>query len=127
MCPTSEDLVGSGMPPLLAQELGNTHTTLTTTGTASTTAATILSKNCTLSTASSQTGAILPSGAKIGSPYYLDTFTSSSTSAVLYPPSGNTINATQTSYTIAQNKAVIVYKVTQTSATAATWAAILTA
>lgn len=101
--PTGDDLVGLGMPPSLASILGNQPSSLTCTGTAQGTAATILSKLIELVAASSQTGAILPSGAHIGSPFYV--FCSSSTSAVVYCPSGHTLNGTaNNSLTLAQNK-----------------------
>lgn len=51
---TSTDLTGLGVAPQLAELIGNQPSTLTCTGTSQTTAATILSKNVELSTASSQ-------------------------------------------------------------------------
>lgn len=104
--PTSTDLMGLGMAAQLAESLGNTNNALTCTGTAIATAATIKTHNTELVAASSQTGAKFPSTAKVGTPYYL--FNSTATSAVIYVPSGMYINTVlNDSYTLAQNKSVI--------------------
>lgn len=104
--PTGDDLIGSGMPPLLAAELGNQPSTLITAGTAQGTAAAVLTKNVTLTTAGSQTGAILPATAKIGTPYYF--FNPTATSGVIYVPSGHYLNGSQNAgLTLAQNKGAI--------------------
>ena len=109
--PTREDLTGLGMAPELASVLGNTNTALTCTGTSQTTAAAILSHNPELNAQSSQTGAILPSGAKIGTPYYITNGTVSATGAVVYVPVGHWLNGTLNSpYTIGQAKASILWQ-----------------
>lgn len=123
---TSINLTGVGMPPSQAVLLGNDPQALTCTGTAQGTAAAILTKNVTLTAASSQTGAILPSGASVGAVFYINC--ASSTAGVVYAPSGHTLtnvtaatSASNGSATLAQYKAGIVYKASQTSATVAVW------
>jgi len=123
---SGDDLAGLGMAPALAAELGNTPITTTCAGTSQAAAATIYHKNVTLSAASSQTGAILPAAAKVGSPFYLAC--TSSTAAVVYAPVGHTLintgaatSASNGSATLAQYKSGICWKLSQTSATAATW------
>ena len=98
---TIADLMGLGMPGPLAARLGNTPTALTTTGTSSTTAALIQNAVTQLTTAASQTGAILPAAASLGRPFYVTNLTA--TGAVVYPPAGCTFNTSaSTSYSMAQ-------------------------
>ena len=98
---TIADLMGLGMPGPLAGRLGNTPTALTTTGTDSAHAAAIINHVTMLTTAGSQTGAILPTSASLGAPFYVTNLTS--TGAVIYPPSGCTFNTSaSTSYSMAQ-------------------------
>jgi len=107
--PQSTDLTGAGLPPLLASLLGNQANALVTTGTSQTTAATIKTHNTELTTASSQTGAILPSNALVGTPYFVACPTS--TSGVIYAPVGQTLNGSLNgSVTVAQNKCVILWQ-----------------
>lgn len=107
--PTSENLVGLGMPAQLAAILGNQNSAVTCTGTAQATAAPILTHNIELTAASSQTGAILPSGALIGTPYYAACV--SSTAAVIYCPVGATLTGTvNNSLTLTQNQAAILWQ-----------------
>jgi hypothetical protein len=102
--PTGDDLCGLGMAPSLATELGNQPNTLTCTGTSQGTAATVKTKSVELNAQSSQTGAILPATAKIGSPYYFANGTISAASAVIYAPVGHYFNGTlNASTTIVQN------------------------
>jgi hypothetical protein len=103
--PTREDLVGLGMAPEMASVLGNSPQLVTCTGTQQSTAAPIYTHNVELNAQSSQTGAILPSAAKIGTPYYIQNGTASATSGVVYVPVGHTLNGTlNNGFTIAQNK-----------------------
>jgi hypothetical protein len=81
------------MPPFLAGELGNTVQAVTGAGTAQTTATAIQAegKLVLVTGASSQTGAILPANAKIGTPYYI--FSVGGTAAKIWPNSATgTIN-----------------------------------
>jgi hypothetical protein len=116
--PQALDLIGLGMAPPWANELGNSATTLTTTGTTQADAATVLSTNVTLTTAASQTGAKLPSTTLIGTPFYISNPTA--TTAVIYPPGTDTINGAS-SISVSQNTTAIVWRATRT-----TWAAVLT-
>ena len=104
--PTGDDLVGLGVPPQLAATLGNTPSSVTCAGTSQGAATAIRTHNSELVTDTSKTGAILPSDAKIGTPYFM--FASASTSAVAYVPSGHYLNGSQNAgLTIAQNKGAI--------------------
>lgn len=105
--PTQEALLGAGVPPLVGGLLGNSPSTLVTTGTTQATAAPILSHLVTLTTAASQTGAILPAAAQIGTPYYVSNPTS--TTGIVYAPVGATLNgaASTTGLNLAQNKTAI--------------------
>lgn len=109
--PTGDDLIGLGMPNMLAATLGNTPTTLVCTAASTQTgAAAILSHLVELTAASgSANSAIFPSGAKIGTPYFLTTTTA--TSAIAYVPVGHTLNATANGgVTVAQSKGAIVWQ-----------------
>jgi len=104
--PTDTDLTGLGMSPFLAGVLGNAPNLVTCAGTTLGTAAVIKTHMPELSAAGGATGAVFPTTAKVGTPYYC--FCSSSTSAVVYVPSGQYLNGTQNgTFTLAQNKAAI--------------------
>lgn len=90
--PTAFDLMGFGTPPALAGELGNSPQAVTGTGTSQTTAAPIYEHLASVTASGGNTGAILPSGAKIGTPYYVCSV--SGTAALIYPPVGHTLNGT---------------------------------
>lgn len=116
----SFELVGTGMPPQLASLLGGDPSLLTCTGTSQATAAVVKSKNTELSAASSQTGAILQKGSLYNFHAF---FTSSSTSAVVYCPVGDTLNGSSNgSLSIAQNKGAVIWQYKKGA-----WASILTA
>lgn len=91
---TPTALMGLGMPPALANELGNGVQAVTAAGTAQGTATAIKREPSivNVTAASSQTGAILPSDAPIGKPYYVNSV--GGTAAVIYAPSGQTLNGT---------------------------------
>lgn len=96
--PQSQDLMGASMPPTLAGELGNDVTSINGAGTTAGAATAIQSHFVLVTGASSQTGAILPSNAKIGTPYFV--VSKGSAAAVIYPPSGQTINSGASSVTM---------------------------
>lgn len=106
---TTADLMGLGTPAQLASRLGYNPTSLTATGTAVGTAATIKSKMVNVASATSQTGAIIPSDLSIGGIMYISCATGSSASAVIYPPSGATIT-NASSVTLAADKNMIVWR-----------------
>lgn len=116
---TPSDLMGVGMPAPLASLVGAQATAVTCAGTTSGTATAIKTKLAQLTAASSQTGAILPSTALVNDEFWVNTV--SSTSAVVYPPSGATINGAS-SLTVAQNKTAVFKKYSATI-----WFAVLTA
>lgn len=90
--PLSQDLMGVGTPPSVAGMLGNDPVSINGAGTAQSTATAITSHLSLVTGASSNTGAILPSTAKIGTPYYVVSV--GGTAAKIYCPSGHTLNAT---------------------------------
>lgn len=109
------DLMGLGLAAALAEALGFESSAVTCAGTAAGTATQIPTNLAQLTAASSQTGAKLPD---TYGPVVLNTV--SSTSAVVYPPSG-TINGAA-SLTLAQNKTAIFFRYSSTL-----WFSILTA
>jgi hypothetical protein len=114
------ELTGLGVAPQLANLLGGQPNVLTCAGTTQGAGAKIKSKNTELSTGASAYVAVLPSGA-LYAPYFV--FTSSSTSAVVYPPTGQYLNGSQNgSLTVAQNKAATFWQYKK-----GYWASILTA
>lgn len=119
--PQASDLTGLGVPPQVASALGNQATAVTCAGTAQTTATAILSHLAELTAASSQTGAILPATALVGTPYYV--FSAASTSAVVYVPSGHYLNGSQNAgLTVAQNKGAVLIQYKKNY-----WTSVLTA
>ena len=119
--PQATDLMGVGMSAELARELGNTPNVVTCAGTTLGTATTIKTTNSELSASGSATGAVLPTSAKIGTPYFV--FVSSSTSAVVYVPSGSTLNTvTDDTLTLAQKKSAILMQYKRNA-----WSALVTA
>lgn len=119
------DLGGIGLPMELATRLGlSTLTSITTAGTAQGTATLIpnMVNNVLLVTASSQTGAILPSTAELGMPYYVQN--STSTTGVVYPPTSGFINAgsVNVGVNLAQNEAAVFWRRSSTR-----WQAFFTA
>ena len=106
---SQDDLTGFGFSAQQSTLLGANPNQLTTTGTSQATAATVLSRNTELKTASSQAGAVIPTDAKIMHPYYFVNPTS--TTGTVYCPVGHTLNATSNGgVAVAQNKAVILYQ-----------------
>lgn len=90
--PTSQDLMGFGTPPAAAGLLGNDPSSINGAGTTQATATAIKSTLTSLTGASSQTGAILPSDGKIGTPYYV--YDVGSVRGKVYCPVGHTLNGT---------------------------------
>lgn len=89
----AKDLVGIAMVPEQALRLGYTQATIAGVGTAQTGGAAI-PKDTNLvvaTTAGGQTALVLPSTAELMVPYIV--YNSSSTTALVFPPSGGAINA----------------------------------
>jgi hypothetical protein len=110
--PTSDDLTGLGMSPLLAAVLGNQPTGLTCTGTTAAAAAIIKTHNTALNAQSAQTAAILPAGARVGTEWFITNGTVSATSAVVFVPVGHTLFGSlgTNPVTIAQNRGAIFFQ-----------------
>jgi len=108
--PTGDDLCGLGMSPGLATVLGNTDNALTCAASgAQAGAAAVKTHNTELVAAGGADSAILPSTAKVGTPYFF--YTSSTTSAKVFVPVGhNLAGSANGSVTIAQGKAAIIWQ-----------------
>ena len=96
--PQSQDLMGFGMQYSLAGELGNDVSSIHGAGTTAGAATPITTHFVLITGASSATGAILPSNAKIGTPYFVVSV--GSAAAVIYPPTGGAINSAAASVTM---------------------------
>lgn len=121
--PSQDALMGLGLPAQLSAELGTNTQNLTTTGTTQAGAAKVLSRSVKLTTAASQTGAVIPAaGSAINEPYFF--FNSTATTAVVYAPVGHTLNgaASTTGLNLPQNKACMLMQFAPGQ-----WASILTA
>lgn len=103
------NLVGLGMPAELATLLGNNTSTVAGVGTSQAGAANLTSSMANLTTGSGQTAFIFRSTASITRLYFL--CNTSATTALLYPAVGGTIqgSAQDASFSVAQNKAVLVW------------------
>lgn len=89
--PQPTDLMGFGMSPFVAGELGNLPQSLAAAGTSQATAAAVY-EHLVEMTATGNDGIIMPSGAKIGTPYYV--YNSSASTGTVYVPVGHTLNQT---------------------------------
>jgi hypothetical protein len=89
--PTANDLMGTGVPPMLAGELGNSPQSVAAAGTSQATAAAVY-EHLVEMTATGIDGVILPSAAKIGTPYWV--YNSSGSTGTVYCPVGHTLNST---------------------------------
>lgn len=87
----SDALMGYGMPPSLAGLLGTDPNLLPAAGTTQATAATIKAHNTEM-TATGSDGVILPSGAQIGTLFYV--FNSSGSNGKVYVPVGQNLVTT---------------------------------
>jgi hypothetical protein len=92
--PQSQDLMGHGEPYGLAAILGNDPANVTAAGSGQSTAAAVPVSNTLINiTGASGTAAvILPSTAKIGTPYYL--FNASAAGVSVFPPTGQYLTGT---------------------------------
>lgn len=101
----ANELMGLGLPARQAVALGYLATTVAGVGTAQSGAGVIPtdSTGVTATTASGQTALILPSDAPLWQEYVV--YNSTATAALVFPPSGNDINAAgaNASVSIAQN------------------------
>lgn len=119
------DLMGVGLPQEQATRIGLSNlTTIAGVGTAQSGAAAInqWTTNVLATTASGQTAFVLPSMAEIGVTYLVTN--STATAALVFPPSGGTINAASAdaSVSIAQNLARVFIRLSSTR-----WISFLTA
>lgn len=88
--PQGSDLLANGMPPGLANILGNQPQGLNAVGTVQSTAGLILTTLVSITASAGATAAVLPSTAPIGSPYFVASV--GSTAAKIYAPSGQNMN-----------------------------------
>lgn len=117
------DLMGVGLPQEQSVRLGFSDlTTVAGVGTAQVGAAAIKVNNILATTAVGQTAFVLPSDAELEVPYLVTN--STATAALVFPPSGGTINAAaaDASVSIAQNLARMFIRKSSTR-----WVSFLTA
>lgn len=107
------DLMGVGFAAAQAGKIATTPSAVTATGTSAGTAANITTRMTLVASATSQTGAILPSSAAPGEAFFISCATGSTASAVIYPPSGATIT-NASSITLAADKNMIVWRYSTT-------------
>lgn len=117
-----QDIIGSGIPPLAAQNIAGSFTAgATALGTNQATAYVLATAYVEFTAAAASTGCTPRSTAAPGDIYIV--FNNNTTQSItFYPPGSDTINNAATSFTIATNKTVLLLKLTATH-----WAAILTA
>lgn len=110
---TQSDLMGLGMPGPLATLLGNTPTVVTGVGTTQATGATLRSMSS-LVTAGGATAFTISANTTLSRLYFV--FNPSSTTALIYPPSGAAIGAgaTDAAFSLAQGKSVIIWRFSTT-------------
>lgn len=117
------DLMGLGMPPALAANLGNTPATVAGVGTAQSGAGVINKENSVtlLTTSGGATAFILPNLLSLGRPFYI--WNTSATTALVYPPVGGNINGVgaNTAISLIQETGGIFMLVATTSSTSSTW------
>lgn len=107
--PTSDALMGLGMPPHLAEQLGGDPSVVNGTGTAQAGAGAILTKNVELNTSGGQTAVVLPSTAGIMEPYFV--VNPDATTGLVFVPSGHSLfGSADASVSVAQNKAAIIWQ-----------------
>lgn len=121
--PLKVDLMGTGLPSQQAVLLGfDPLTTQAGVGTAQSGASPIISNNILATTTAGQTAFVLPADAVLEVPYIVTN--STATAALVFPPSGGTINAASAnaSVSIAQNLARMFIRKSATR-----WVSFLTA
>lgn len=107
---TADALTGLGTPAQLAAVMGANPSALTCVGTTQSGAPIVRSRNTEFVTAGGATAAVLPVGAGIMEPYFVTNQATNNT-ALLFVPSGHTLNATANgSVAIAQAKSAIVWQ-----------------
>lgn len=110
---TQTDLMGLGMPGALATVLGNQPTTIAGIGTTQAGAAALRSMAA-LTTAGGATAFVIPAGTSLSRLFFLNN--TSSTTALIFPPSGGNFNtgSTDASISLAQNKSMIIWRFSAT-------------
>lgn len=111
MTAASIKLTGAGMPPLQAQLVGNTVATVAGIGTTQGAAAPLLNNVSLLTTAGGATAFVISTIWAIGDS--ITVFNTTSTAALIFPPSGGNINggSTDASVSLAQNNAATYLRV----------------
>ena len=117
--PDSRNLVGLGVPPQVAEELGAVPATIAGTGTTQGAAAALTTKNAILNAQSSQTAFYLPTATaspiaskQLFAPYYLAYGTVSGASPIVYVGTGGYMNGVLNgSITLASGQAAIAWQV----------------
>ena len=109
-----QDLMGLGMPAALAGKIATTPSSVTAAGTTAGAATQITTKMCEVSSASSQTGAIVPDVSP-GEYGFINCKTGSAASAVIYPPTGSSATFNNaSSVTLAADKSMVYWRFSTT-------------
>lgn len=109
-----QDLMGLGTAPRTAQLLATTPSSVTATGTTAGAAAQITTKMCEVTSATSQTGAIVPNISP-GEYGFINCKTGSTASAVIYPPTGSSATFNNaSSVTLAADKSMVYWRFSAT-------------
>ena len=110
----STDLMGLGMAPAMAQLAGDTIASVTGVGTAQSGGAALAGTLYLVTTSAGQTATVLPSNWPLASSIVV--YTVSSTTALVFPPSGGNINegAANASVNVAQGKSTCFVRVSAT-------------
>ena len=121
--PTSDSLMGHGMPGELAGFLGNDPKTVTCAGSTQATATRALVRNSEI-TGASLTGVFISTNRMVGTPWYFFNANPTAVSVIVYAPVGDNLNgaASTTGLTLAQSKSAILFQYKKNN-----WASILTA
>ena len=115
--PSAKNLIGIGAPAAWANQVGFTVSSKTGTGTAQVGAVPITTNLTILTTATSQTAAVLPSVEPGAGPYIIFNQVTTAVTALIYPPSGQIIQGTgadaaaDAAFSITQNKTAMFFKV----------------
>ena len=109
-----QDLMGLGEPGRLAVLLATTPSSVTAAGTSAGAATQITTKMCEVTSATSQTGALVPNVSP-GEYGFINCKTGSSASAVIYPPTGSSATFNNaSSVTLAADKSMIWWRFSTT-------------
>lgn len=117
------DIMGAGLQAQTARAAAGTFATVTAAGTTQGTATVLSAAANNVTTAASQTGVVLPTGAQGSMPGdVVFVFVNSATSGSVYPGGSDKLNGSTSAITVAQNKMLTCVRMSATA-----WGAMVTA